>query len=72
MLAAVIAFISGYSLYVRMPPGGSPMVRLAQVAVAAFKKRKAAVPDPSLLYQDKKLDAGISTAGRLLHTDQLK
>ena len=72
MLAAVIAFVSGYSLYVRMPPGGSPMVRLAQVAAAAFKKRKATVPDPSLLYQDKKLDAGISTAGRLLHTDQLK
>ncbi|PUZ66000.1 hypothetical protein GQ55_3G271000 [Panicum hallii var. hallii] len=72
MLAAVIAFVSGYSLYVRMPPGGSPMVRLAQVAAAAFKKRKAAVPDASLLYQDKELDAGISTTGRLLHTDQLK
>jgi len=72
MLAAVIAFVSGYSLYVRMPPGGSPMVRLAQVAAAAFKKRKATVPDPSLLYQDKELDAGISTTGRLLHTDQLK
>ncbi|CAN6337604.1 unnamed protein product [Urochloa humidicola] len=72
MLAAVIAFVSGYSLYVRMPPGGSPLVRLAQVAAAAFKKRKTAVPDPSLLYQDKELDAGISTTGRLLHTDQLK
>jgi len=72
MLAAVVAFVSGYSLYVRMPPGGSPMVRLAQVAAAAFKKRKAAKPDPSLLYQDKDLDVGISTAGRLLHTDQLK
>ncbi|CAN6360106.1 unnamed protein product [Urochloa humidicola] len=72
MLAAVIAFVSGYSLYVRMPPGGSPLIRLAQVAAAAFKKRKAAVPDPSLLYQDKELDAGISTTDRLLHTDQLK
>ncbi|KAL6619239.1 hypothetical protein ACP70R_034378 [Stipagrostis hirtigluma subsp. patula] len=72
MLAAVIAFVSGYSLYVRMPPGGSPLVRLAQVTAAAFKKRKAVVPDPSLLYQDKELDAGISTTGRLLHTDQLK
>ncbi|CAN6346839.1 unnamed protein product [Urochloa humidicola] len=72
MLAAVIAFVSGYSLYIRMPPGGSPLIRLAQVAAAAFKKRKAAVPDPSLLYQDKELDAGISTTGRLLHTDQLK
>ncbi|KAF8719761.1 hypothetical protein HU200_024517 [Digitaria exilis] len=72
MLAAVVAFVSGYSLYVRMPPGGSPLVRLAQVTTAAFKKRKAVVTDPSLLYQDKELDAGISTAGRLLHTDQLK
>ncbi|WVZ98535.1 hypothetical protein U9M48_043964 [Paspalum notatum var. saurae] len=73
MLAAVIAFVSGYSLYVRMPPAGSPLVRLAQVAAAAFKKRKAVVPDdPRLLYQDKELDAGISTTGRLVHTDQLK
>lgn len=72
MVAAVIAFVSGYSLYIRMPPGGSPLVRLAQVATAAYKKRKAVVPDPSLLYEDKELDAGISTTGRLLHTDQLK
>ncbi|KAF8765636.1 hypothetical protein HU200_008128 [Digitaria exilis] len=72
MLAAVVAFVSGYSLYVRMPPGGSPLVRLAQVTTAAFKKRKTVVPDSSLLYQDKELDAGISTTGRLLHTDQLK
>ncbi|KAL6609974.1 hypothetical protein ACP70R_039943 [Stipagrostis hirtigluma subsp. patula] len=72
MLVAVVAFVSGYPLYVRMPPGGSPLVRLAQVAAAAFKKRKAVVPDPSLLYEDKELDAGISTTGRLLHTDQLK
>lgn len=72
MLVAVIAFVSGYSLYVKMPPGGSPLVRLAQVAAAAFKKRKAVLLDPTLLYEDKKLDAGISTTGRLLHTDQLK
>ncbi|TVU19369.1 hypothetical protein EJB05_35514, partial [Eragrostis curvula] len=72
MLVAVVAFVSGYSLYVRMPPGGSPLVRLAQVAAAAFKKRKVVVPDSSFLYQDKQLDAGISTTGRLLHTDQLK
>jgi dipeptide/tripeptide permease len=62
MLAAMIAFVSGFSLFVQIPPGGSPLVRLAQVTTAAFRKRKAAVPDPSLLY----LDAGISTTGRLL------
>lgn len=72
MFVAVIGFVSGYSLYVKMPPGGSPLVRLAQVAAAAFKKRKAVVTDPGLLYEDKALDAGISTTGRLLHTNQLK
>ncbi|XP_040380550.1 protein NRT1/ PTR FAMILY 3.1-like [Oryza brachyantha] len=73
MLAAVTAFVAGYPLYVKMAPGGSPLTRLAQVAVAAFRKRKLAVPaNPSLLYDDKKLDAGVSTTGRLLHTDQLK
>jgi hypothetical protein len=44
----------------------------AEVAAAAFKKRKAVLPDPDLLYDDKVLDAGISTTGRLLHTGQLK
>jgi len=72
MLAAVTAFVSGYPLYVKMAPGGSPFTRLAQVAFAAFRKRNVTVPtDPRLLYHDKVLDAGISTAGRLLHTNQL-
>ncbi|CAN6360105.1 unnamed protein product [Urochloa humidicola] len=72
MLAAVTAFVSGYPLYVKMAPGGSPFTRLAQVAVAAFRKRNVAVPGgPGQLYHDRKLDAGISTAGRLLHTNQL-
>ena len=72
MLVAATAFVSGYPLYVKMAPGGSPLARLAQVAVAAFRKRNVAVPsDPGHLYQDKELDAGISTAGRLLHTNQL-
>jgi hypothetical protein len=72
MLAAVTAFVSGYPLYVKMAPGGSPFTRLAQVAFAAFRKRNVTVPsDPRLLYHDQVLDAGISTAGRLLHTNQL-
>ena len=72
MLAAVTAFVSGYPLYVKMAPGGSPFKRLAQVAFAAFRKRNVTVPsDPRLLYHDKVLDAGTSTAGRLLHTNQL-
>ncbi|CAN6346838.1 unnamed protein product [Urochloa humidicola] len=72
MLVAVAAFVSGYHLYVKIAPGGSPFTRLAQVTVAAFRKRNVTVPsDPGHLYHDKKLDAGISTAGRLLHTNHL-
>uniref|UniRef100_A0A0D9WGG9 Uncharacterized protein n=1 Tax=Leersia perrieri TaxID=77586 RepID=A0A0D9WGG9_9ORYZ len=72
MLAAVTAFVAGYPLYVKMAPGCSPLTRLAQVAVAAYWKRNVAVPDdPGLLYDDKELDAGVATTGRLLHTNQL-
>ncbi|GJM88583.1 hypothetical protein PR202_ga04661 [Eleusine coracana subsp. coracana] len=72
MLAAVVAFVSGYSMYVKIPPGGSPLVRLAQVTAAAFRKRRAVVPDPSLLYQDKELDAGISTTGPIVTDGDLQ
>ncbi|KAL0929026.1 hypothetical protein M5K25_000965 [Dendrobium thyrsiflorum] len=72
MFISVIVFVVGYPLYIRRKPGGSPMARLAQVVVAAVRKRKLAMPaDAELLYQDKELDADISIAGRLLHTDHL-
>ncbi|KAL5662145.1 hypothetical protein ACJX0J_029270, partial [Zea mays] len=72
MFVSIVVFVVGYPLYVRLKPGGSPFTRLAQVAAAAFKKRHVAVPeDAGMLYQDKELDAFISTNGRLLHTDQL-
>ncbi|KAL2895813.1 Protein NRT1/ PTR FAMILY 3.1 [Bienertia sinuspersici] len=73
MTISVIAFVIGYPLYIKIKPAGSPLVRIVQVAVAAWKKRNADVPaDPSLLYQNKHLDGPISTDGRLLHTEQLK
>ncbi|XP_062179279.1 protein NRT1/ PTR FAMILY 3.1-like [Phragmites australis] len=72
MFLSIVVFLVGYPLYVLLKPGGSPFMRLAQVVVAAFKKRNAAVPeDPGMLYQDQELDALISTNGRLLHTNQL-
>nr|XP_029117984.1 protein NRT1/ PTR FAMILY 3.1 isoform X2 [Elaeis guineensis] len=72
MFFSVVVFVIGYPLYIRMKPGGSPLIRLTQVSVAAFRKWKVVKPaDPSLLYENKELDAGISTAGRLLHTNQL-
>ncbi|XAR48309.1 hypothetical protein NMG60_11031080 [Bertholletia excelsa] len=73
MAFSVIAFVVGSPLYVKLKPGGSPLVRLAQVIVAAMKKRKAVVPeDPSLLYENRELDAVISCNGRLLHSEQFK
>jgi len=73
MFVSIVVFLVAYPLYVRAKPGGSPFTRLLQVLVAAFRKRNAAVPeDTGMLYQDKELDALISTKGRLLHTDKLR
>ncbi|KAJ6830386.1 putative protein NRT1/ PTR FAMILY 3.1 [Iris pallida] len=73
MLASMLAFATGYRIYVRMMPAGSPLTRLAQVVVAAFKKRGIELPaDSGQLYGNKELDADISTTGKLLHTDQLR
>ncbi|XP_037491686.1 protein NRT1/ PTR FAMILY 3.1-like [Jatropha curcas] len=70
---SIIAFVVGSPLYIKLKPGGSPLIRLAQVIVAAVKKRKIALPDdPTLLYQNRELDASISVNGRLLHTNQFK
>ncbi|CAN6333082.1 unnamed protein product [Urochloa humidicola] len=72
MLVSIVVFVVGFPLYVMLKPGGSPFTRLAQVAAAAFRKRNVAVPeDTGMLYQDKELDALISTNGRLLHSNQL-
>ncbi|KAL6619242.1 hypothetical protein ACP70R_034381 [Stipagrostis hirtigluma subsp. patula] len=73
MFVSIVVFVVAYPLYVRAKPGGSAFTRLAQVLAAAFRKRSAAVPeDANMLYQDKELDAPISTKGRLLHTDKLR
>ncbi|KAG5552679.1 hypothetical protein RHGRI_010694 [Rhododendron griersonianum] len=73
MAVSVLAFVLGSPLYRRVKPSGSPLVRLVQVIVAAVKKRKAVAPeDPSLLYENRELDAGICSTGRLLHSGQYK
>ncbi|KAI3742280.1 hypothetical protein L1987_59960 [Smallanthus sonchifolius] len=73
MVIAFVVFLVGSPLYQKTKPEGSPFVRLAQVIVAAIKKREVVVPvDDKLLYENKDLDAGISKDGRLVHTNQLR
>ncbi|KAI5317972.1 hypothetical protein L3X38_037679 [Prunus dulcis] len=67
----VVAFVIGSPLYIKLKSGGSPLVRLAQVIVAAFKKRNAQLPK-DLCYENGELDASISLHGKLLHTGQLR
>ncbi|CAK9188549.1 unnamed protein product [Ilex paraguariensis] len=73
MVVSIISFLVGSPLYRKVKPGGSPLVRLAQVVVAAFRKRKVVVPsDSGLLYENRELDAAFSSNGRLLHSDQFR
>lgn len=73
MALSIVVFLVGSHLYKKVKPGGSPLARVAQVVVAATKKRKAIVPtDHALLYENRELDAAISSDGRLLHTDSLR
>ncbi|PNX71081.1 putative nitrite transporter [Trifolium pratense] len=73
MFISLIAFVLGSRLYKTFKPNGSPFVRLAQVIVAAVKKRNEVLPqDPKLLYQNMELDSPISLEGRLSHSDQFK
>ncbi|GJZ82066.1 NRT1/ PTR family 3.1-like protein [Tanacetum coccineum] len=73
MVLSFVAFVVAAHLYIRVKPEGSPLVRVAQVVVAAFKKRKLVVPEnKTFLYENKELDAGISSNGRLLHSNTLR
>ncbi|XP_050372809.1 protein NRT1/ PTR FAMILY 3.1-like [Argentina anserina] len=73
MAVSVVAFVIGSPLYMKLKPGGSPLVRLSQVIVAAFHKRNAQLPhDPKVLYENPKLDDDISVHGKLLNTNQLR
>ncbi|KAF5960492.1 hypothetical protein HYC85_001701 [Camellia sinensis] len=73
MAFSTVVYVLGSPLYKKIKPGGSPFVRLAQVIVAAWKKRKEVAPeDLEKLYENRELDALISSTGRLLHTDQFK
>lgn len=73
MFLSIIAFIVAYPIYRHLDPSGSPFIRLLQVGVAAFRKRKLDVPsDSNLLYRNDYIDDPISRDGKLLHTKHMK
>lgn len=73
MAVSAASFAAGYKMYRRLEPAGSPFTRLAQVVVAAVRKRKvAAIDDPRILYENDEMDKAISLSGKLVHTKQLR
>ncbi|GLT34469.1 hypothetical protein SLA2020_089790 [Shorea laevis] len=73
MALSIVVFLVGYSLYRNLDPAGSPFVRILQIIVAAFRKRKIPlVSSPELMYVNKELDASISKDGMFDHSNQFK
>lgn len=70
MGVAIISFFSGTPFFRHQKPGGSPLTRIVQVFTAAFRKRRvAALPDPSLLYETT--NCAIEGSRKLEHTNYL-
>ncbi|KAK4801742.1 hypothetical protein SAY86_022229 [Trapa natans] len=73
MALAVLFFFSGSKLYRLQKPGGSPLTRIAQVIVAAFRKMNIKVPmDKSVLYETADTESTIQGSRKLEHTDKLR
>lgn len=68
-----ISFVVGYPMYRMAKPAGSPFTRLAQVAVAAVRKRRLKVEmEPGFLYENDEIDKAISLVGKLGHTSSFR
>ncbi|KAJ7950176.1 protein NRT1/ PTR FAMILY 8.1-like [Quillaja saponaria] len=73
MAIAIVFFFSGSRLYRLQKPGGSPLTRICQVIVAAFRKLNVDVPaDKSLLYETADEESNIKGSRKLDHTNKLK
>eukprot|EP01018_Ginkgo_biloba_P036827 Gb_32315 [translate_table: standard] len=68
---AVSLFLAGSSKFRYRKPAGSPITRISQVLVAAWRNRKQSLPsDSSLLNQDRYAHPMEPAKRRILHTDQ--
>ncbi|KAJ7545618.1 hypothetical protein O6H91_08G004000 [Diphasiastrum complanatum] len=73
MLISLVVFFMGSPLYRRKPPMGSPFAQLAQVIVAAIRKRNLELPsDSNMLYELHNEELGVAGGARLPHTPRLR
>lgn len=69
-----LVFFIGTPLYRHRLPGGSPLTRVAQVLVAAFRKRKASFSSSEFigLYEVPGKQSAIKGSGKIPHTDDFR
>ncbi|CAM0872168.1 unnamed protein product [Alopecurus aequalis] len=73
MALAIASFFSASNMYRFRKPGGSPLTRVCQVVVAAFRKWRVEVPhDASLLYEVHGQNSAIEGSRKLEHTRELQ
>jgi peptide/histidine transporter 3/4 len=72
MALATASFFTASNMYRYQKPGGSPLTRVCQVVVAAFRKWRVEVPhDTSLLYETDGQYSAIVGSRKLEHTSGL-
>ncbi|KAG7587937.1 Proton-dependent oligopeptide transporter family [Arabidopsis suecica] len=73
MGASIASFFIGTPLYRFQKPGGSPITRVCQVLVAAYRKLKLNLPeDISFLYETSEKNSIIAGSRKIQHTDGYK
>lgn len=70
---AIASFFSGTPIYRFQKPGGSPITRMCQVVVAAFRKCNVNLPeDSSILYETQEKNSAIAGSRKLVHSNEFK
>ncbi|GLJ31710.1 hypothetical protein SUGI_0637430 [Cryptomeria japonica] len=70
---AALGFVAGKSTYRIRIPGGSPLTRIFQVFVVAFRNRNLSTPEnPNDLYEIHDKEANIIHTEKLAHTNQFQ
>ncbi|XP_074345841.1 protein NRT1/ PTR FAMILY 7.1-like isoform X3 [Apium graveolens] len=69
---ALISYLMGTKCYRYIQPSGNPLPRVAQVFVAAARKRKLKLSDSTELYEVDGSESAIKGSRKILHSDEFK